>query len=76
VKIPDKKRIKYNSESRKEESSFQFHPFLPPCLHYQLSAPLTQTDFPNTKAMLPPGKRNGIKELYLTTNTSSMKVSD
>jgi general stress protein 26 len=30
--------------------------------------------FPNTKAMLPPRKRNGIKELYLTTNTSSMRV--
>ena len=30
--------------------------------------------FPNTKAMLPPRKRNGIKEIYLTTNTSSMRV--
>lgn len=30
--------------------------------------------FPNTKAMLAPRKRNGIKELYLTTNTSSMRV--
>jgi general stress protein 26 len=30
--------------------------------------------FPNTKAMLPPRKRDGIKELYLTTNTSSMRV--
>lgn len=30
--------------------------------------------FPNTKAMLPPRKRTGIKELYLTTNTSSMRV--
>lgn len=30
--------------------------------------------FPNTKAMLPPRKRKGIKELYLTTNTSSMRV--
>ncbi len=30
--------------------------------------------FPNTKAMLPPRKRNGIKELFLTTNTSSMRV--
>ena len=30
--------------------------------------------FPNTKAMLPPRKRDGIKEFYLTTNTSSMRV--
>ncbi len=31
--------------------------------------------FPNTKAMLPPRKRIGIKEFYFTTNTSSMRVS-
>jgi len=31
--------------------------------------------FPNTKAMLPPRKREGIKVLYFTTNTSSMRVS-
>ncbi len=30
--------------------------------------------FPNTKAMLPARKRTGIKEIYLTTNTSSMRV--
>ncbi|MDE6209561.1 MAG: pyridoxamine 5'-phosphate oxidase family protein [Lachnospiraceae bacterium] len=30
--------------------------------------------FPNTKAMLKPRKRNGINEIYLTTNTSSLKV--
>ena len=30
--------------------------------------------FPNTKAMLRPRKRNGIKELYFSTNTSSLKV--
>ena len=30
--------------------------------------------FPNTKAMLPPRLRSGIHELYLTTNTSSMRV--
>ena len=30
--------------------------------------------FPNTKAMLPPRKREGIKRLYFTTNTSSMRV--
>ena len=31
--------------------------------------------FPNMKAMLPPRKRNGIKEFWFTTNTSSMRVS-
>lgn len=30
--------------------------------------------FPNTKAMLRPRKRNGLKEIYLSTNTSSLKV--
>ena len=30
--------------------------------------------FPNTKAMLPPRKREGIKHFYFTTNTSSMRV--
>ena len=30
--------------------------------------------FPNTKAMLPPRKREGIKVFYFTTNTSSMRV--
>lgn len=30
--------------------------------------------FPNTKAMLPPRKREGIKNFYFTTNTSSMRV--
>lgn len=30
--------------------------------------------FPNTKAMLPPRKREGIKIFYFTTNTSSMRV--
>ena len=30
--------------------------------------------YPNTKAMLPPRKREGIKHLYFTTNTSSMRV--
>lgn len=33
-----------------------------------------ENGFPNTKAMLPPRKRNGIKEIYLTTNTSSLRV--
>ena len=31
--------------------------------------------FPNTKAMLPPRKREGIKTFYFTTNTSSLRVS-
>jgi general stress protein 26 len=31
-------------------------------------------NFPNTKAMLPPRKREGIKIFYFTTNTSSMRV--
>ena len=30
--------------------------------------------FPNTKAMLPPRKREGIKVIYFSTNTSSMRV--
>jgi general stress protein 26 len=30
--------------------------------------------FPNTKAMLPPRKREGIKTFYFTTNTSSQRV--
>lgn len=30
--------------------------------------------FPNLKAMLRPRKRNGLKEFYFSTNTSSMRV--
>jgi general stress protein 26 len=30
--------------------------------------------FPNSKAMLPPRKRQGIKHIFFTTNTSSMRV--
>lgn len=30
--------------------------------------------FPNTKAILRPRKRNGIDKVYLSTNTSSLKV--
>lgn len=30
--------------------------------------------FPNSKAMLPPRKREDIKHLFFTTNTSSMRV--
>lgn len=35
---------------------------------------IDEDGFPNTKAMLKPRKRNGIKEIYLSTNTSSLKV--
>ena len=31
--------------------------------------------FPNVKAMLRPRKRNGLKEFYFSTNTSSIRVS-
>ena len=31
--------------------------------------------YPNTKAMLPPRMREGIKIFYFTTNTSSMRVA-
>ena len=31
--------------------------------------------YPNTKAMLPPRRREGVKVFYFTTNTSSMRVS-
>ena len=33
-----------------------------------------EAGFPNTKAMLPPRRRDGIREFYFTTNTSSMRV--
>jgi len=35
---------------------------------------IDENGFPNTKAMLPPRKRNGLKEFYFTTNTSSLRV--
>ena len=35
---------------------------------------IDEDGFPNTKAMLLPRKRVGIKHLYFTTNTSSMRV--
>lgn len=35
---------------------------------------IDENGFPNTKAMLKPRKRYGIKEIYLSTNTSSLKV--
>lgn len=36
---------------------------------------IDEEGFPNTKAMLPPRKREGIHTFYFTTNTSSMRVS-
>lgn len=33
-----------------------------------------ENGFPNTKAMLPPRKREGIRIFYFTTNTSSLRV--
>lgn len=35
---------------------------------------IDQDGFPNTKAMLPPRIREGIRVFYFTTNTSSMRV--
>lgn len=35
---------------------------------------IDEDGFPNTKAMLPPRKREGIKVFYFTTNTSSMRA--
>lgn len=35
---------------------------------------LDEDGFPNSKAMLPPRKREGIKQLFFTTNTPSMRV--
>lgn len=35
---------------------------------------IDEDGFPNTKAMLLPRKREGIKVFYFTTNTSSMRV--
>lgn len=38
-------------------------------------ASISEDGFPNIKAMLPPRKREGIREFYFTTNTSSMRVA-
>jgi general stress protein 26 len=35
---------------------------------------IDEDGFPNTKAMLPPRKRKGIKQIFFTTNLSSMRV--
>jgi len=39
-----------------------------------LISSIDETGFPNTKAMLPPRKREGIKTFWFTTNTSSLRV--
>lgn len=36
---------------------------------------IDKNGYSNTKAMLPPRKREGIKTFYFTTNTSSMRVN-
>ena len=38
-------------------------------------ASISEKGFPNMKAMLPPRKREGIKEFWFSTNTSSMRVA-
>lgn len=38
-------------------------------------ASVSQQGYPQLKAMLPPRKREGIREFYFTTNTSSMRVA-
>lgn len=40
-----------------------------------LISSIDEDGFPNTKAMLPPRRREGIQTFYFTTNTSSMRVS-
>ena len=35
---------------------------------------IDEDNYPNVKAMLRPRKRNGIKDFYFSTNTSSMRV--
>lgn len=36
---------------------------------------IDEENYPNVKAMLKPRKRNGLKEFYFSTNTSSMRVN-
>ena len=35
---------------------------------------IDEDGFPNSKAMLPPRKREGLKHIFFTTNTSSMRA--
>ncbi len=39
-----------------------------------LISSVDEEGYPNSKAMLPPRKRSGLKTFYFTTNTSSMRV--
>jgi general stress protein 26 len=39
-----------------------------------LISSVDENGFPNSKAMLPPRKREGIRHIYFTTNTSSMRI--
>ncbi|WP_019419139.1 pyridoxamine 5'-phosphate oxidase family protein [Paenibacillus sp. OSY-SE] len=41
---------------------------------FSIVSSVDEEGFPNTKAMLPPRKREGIKHFYFTTNTSSVRV--
>jgi general stress protein 26 len=43
-------------------------------MNISIISSVDETGYPNTKAMLPPRKREGIKHLFFTTNTSSMRV--
>ena len=36
---------------------------------------IDEEEYPNVKAMLSPRKRNGLKEFYFSTNTSSVRVA-
>ena len=38
-------------------------------------ASVDENGYPNMKAMLAPRKRNGLREFWFTTNTSSMRVA-
>jgi general stress protein 26 len=42
--------------------------------HVSILGSIDEAGFPNAKAMLPPRKREGIRHIYFTTNTSSMRV--
>jgi general stress protein 26 len=47
-------------------------------IDHQKTAYIASVDgngFPNIKAMLAPRKRNGLREFWFTTNTSSMRVA-
>lgn len=42
---------------------------------FAIISSIDENGFPNSKAMLKPRIREGIKEFYFTTNTSSMRVN-